>query len=234
MSYLTKIEVIQITIFDLKRNKYIGRTIFNLFSLVLLVIVGLLAWKFLVPNILNITQPSSVSINSVVEELRNENTLNVLNDTETINYQLKKGDKIVSIFGKEIQIPSTFQDMAINYDFTVHVGIDLSKISENDIKVSGNSLLINLPQPQITSSEISNDHIANSDSGIFALNPNQFDLIKQGNNDYTNTLKEYGLKEVQGKVSLVDSAKSSATNDITDLVQKFNKDLSVNVIFKKK
>ncbi len=144
----------------------------------------------IVPNIFaNPTVTIDSSQPTVLEEVRS------LSKLETVHYQL---DKVVT--GKSSgPLPDflTSDKILLVAHGEVVAGVDLSKITADDIKVVSNTVSIKLPQAEVLYSKLDNDktYVYDRQTGIFSRpDPNLETQIRQAaEQDILNTAVEDGI-----------------------------------------
>lgn len=144
----------------------------------------------IVPNIFaNPTVTIDSSQPTVLEEVRS------LSKLETVHYQL---DKVVT--GKSSgPLPDflTSDKILLVAHGEVVAGVDLSKITSDDIKVVSNTVSIKLPQAEVLYSKLDNDktYVYDRQTGIFSRpDPNLETQIRQAaEQDILNTAVEDGI-----------------------------------------
>ncbi len=139
--------------------------------------------------------------------------------------------KIMSGYTKSI-LPFTedkYQYLAV---FTVTAGIDMSKIKDSDVQVTGDgksgyTITVRLPQPEILASELdtARSSVLSHDEQIlsgFSKNPNLLSLIlAQAKKDIVSQVLQQG--------QLLDDARVNAEEDIRNLILQANSGLESHI-----
>ena len=136
------------------------KKIYKTMLLMLIVILATISVTFFLTNKFHGQQLYSVS--GVLEQVKDISELNTVEMyfNEIIDF---KNAKLFNNF----QIPFTEKSFIFTVKSKVKAGVDLSSIDEGDIAISGKSLLIQLPNPTITSKEILSYKVYDEKNGLF-------------------------------------------------------------------
>ena len=128
--------------------------------LMLIVILATISVTFFVTN--KFHEQELYSASGVLEQVKDISELNTVEMyfNEIIDF---KNAKLFNNF----QIPFTEKSFIFTVKSKVKAGVDLSSIDEGDIAISGKSLLIQLPNPTITSKEILSYKVYDEKNGLF-------------------------------------------------------------------
>ena len=126
----------------------------------LIVILATISVTFFVTN--KFHEQELYSASGVLEQVKDISELNTVEMyfNEIIDF---KNAKLFNNF----QIPFTEKSFIFTVKSKVKAGVDLSSIDEGDIAISGKSLLIQLPNPTITSKEILSYKVYDEKNGLF-------------------------------------------------------------------
>ena len=127
--------------------------------LILIVILATISVTFFVTN--KFHEQELYSASGVLEQVKDISELNTVEMyfNEIIDF---KNAKLFNNF----QIPFTEKSFIFTVKSKVKAGVDLSSIDEGDIAISGKSLLIQLPNPTITSKEILSYKVYDEKNGL--------------------------------------------------------------------
>ena len=136
------------------------KKIYKTMLLMLIVILATISVTFFVTN--KFHQQELYSVSGVLEQVKDISELNTVEMyfNEIIDF---KNAKLFNNF----QIPFTEKSFIFTVKSKVKAGVDLSSIDEGDIAISGKSLLIQLPNPTITSKEILSYKVYDEKNGLF-------------------------------------------------------------------
>ena len=136
------------------------KKIYKTMLLMLIVILATISVTFFVTN--KFHQQELYSASGVLEQVKDISELNTVEMyfNEIIDF---KNAKLFNNF----QIPFTEKSFIFTVKSKVKAGVDLSGIDEGDIAISGKSLLIQLPNPTITSKEILSYKVYDEKNGLF-------------------------------------------------------------------
>ena len=136
------------------------KKIYKTMLLMLIVILATISVTFFVTN--KFHEQELYSASGVLEQVKDISELNTVEMyfNEIIDF---KNAKLVNNF----QIPFTEKSFIFTVKSKVKAGVDLSSIDEGDIAISGKSLLIQLPNPTITSKEILSYKVYDEKNGLF-------------------------------------------------------------------
>ena len=136
------------------------KKIYKTMLLMLIVILATISVTFFVTN--KFHKQEMYSVSGVLEQVKDISELNTVEMyfNEIIDF---KNAKLFNNF----QIPFTEKSFIFTVKSKVKAGVDLSSIDENDIAISGKSLLIKLPNPKITSKEILSYKVYDEKDGLF-------------------------------------------------------------------
>lgn len=136
------------------------KKIYKTMLLMLIVILATISVTFFVTN--KFHQQELYSASGVLEQVKDISELNTVEMyfNEIIDF---KNAKLFNNF----QIPFTEKSFIFTVKSKVKAGVDLSSIDEGDIAISGKSLLIQLPNPTITSKEILSYKVYDEKNGLF-------------------------------------------------------------------
>lgn len=136
------------------------KKIYKTMLLMLIVIIATISVTFFVTN--KFHEQELYSASGVLEQVKNISELNTVEMyfNEIIDF---KNAKLFNNF----QIPFTEKSFIFTVKSKVKAGVDLSSIDEGDIAISGKSLLIQLPNPTITSKEILSYKVYDEKNGLF-------------------------------------------------------------------
>jgi len=134
-----------------------------------------------------------------------------------------------SIFGADfdINIPAGDRKIAIPMKATVKAYIDLSKISKDNVKIDGQDIIIELPDPgiELISTEINHDEVK-KDVSFFRSNFSDEEITKfskQGRSEIIKAIPKSGI---------LDKAKSGAAAVIVPMLTQLGyKDKNIRVVF---
>ena len=136
------------------------KKIYKTMLLMLIVIIATISVTFFVTN--KFHEQELYSASGVLEQVKDISELNTVEMyfNEIIDF---KNAKLFNNF----QIPFTEKSFIFTVKSKVKAGVDLSGIDEGDIAISGKSLLIQLPNPTITSKEILSYKVYDEKNGLF-------------------------------------------------------------------
>ena len=136
------------------------KKIYKTMLLMLIVIISTISVTFIVTN--KFHEQELYSASGVLEQVKDISELNTVEMyfNEIIDF---KNAKLFNNF----QIPFTEKSFIFTVKSKVKAGVDLSSIDEGDIAISGKSLLIQLPNPTITSKEILSYKVYDEKNGLF-------------------------------------------------------------------
>ena len=136
------------------------KKIYKTMLLMLIVILATISLTFFVTN--KFHEQELYSASGVLEQVKDISELNTVEMyfNEIIDF---KNAKLFNNF----QIPFTEKSFIFTVKSKVKAGVDLSSIDEGDIAISGKSLLIQLPNPTITSKEILSYKVYDEKNGLF-------------------------------------------------------------------
>lgn len=136
------------------------KKIYKTMLLMLIVIIATISVTFFVTN--KFHEQELYSASGVLEQVKDISELNTVEMyfNEIIDF---KNAKLFNNF----QIPFTEKSFIFTVKSKVKAGVDLSSIDEGDIAISGKSLLIQLPNPTITSKEILSYKVYDEKNGLF-------------------------------------------------------------------
>lgn len=136
------------------------KKIYKTMLLMLIVILATISVTFFVTN--KFHEQELYSASGVLEQVKDISELNTVEMyfNEIIDF---KNAKLFNNF----QIPFTEKSFIFTVKSKVKAGVDLSGIDEGDIAISGKSLLIQLPNPTITSKEILSYKVYDEKNGLF-------------------------------------------------------------------
>lgn len=136
------------------------KKIYKTMLLMLIVILATISVTFFVTN--KFHEQELYSASGVLEQVKDISELNTVEMyfNEIIDF---KNAKLFNNF----QIPFTEKSFIFTVKSKVKAGVDLSSIDEGDIAISGKSLLIQLPNPKITSKEILSYKVYDEKNGLF-------------------------------------------------------------------
>ena len=136
------------------------KKIYKTMLLMLIVILATISLTFFVTN--KFHEQELYSASGVLEQVKDISELNTVEMyfNEIIDF---KNAKLFNNF----QIPFTEKSFIFTVKSKVKAGVDLSGIDEGDIAISGKSLLIQLPNPTITSKEILSYKVYDEKNGLF-------------------------------------------------------------------
>ena len=136
------------------------KKIYKTMLLMLIVILATISVTFFVTN--KFHEQELYSASGVLEQVKDISELNTVEMyfNEIIDF---KNAKLFNNF----QIPFTEKSFIFTVKSKVKAGVDLSSIDESDIAISGKSLLIQLPNPTITSKEILSYKVYDEKNGLF-------------------------------------------------------------------
>ena len=136
------------------------KKIYKKMLLILMVILATISVTFFVTN--KFHEQEMYSVSGVLEQVKDISELNTVEMyfNEIIDF---KNAKLFNNF----QIPFTEKSFIFTVKSKVKAGVDLSSIDENDIAISGKSLIIKLPDPKITSKEILSYKVYDEKDGLF-------------------------------------------------------------------
>ncbi len=205
--------------------------------LLLALIVGGLIWfRGQSPEIDNAI-PYQITSELVVERLYSEGTLNVLEAVGRASYQAEDPGTI-KILSYKISIPGLQKKVSVNYEYRVHLGVDLTRLTAKDVSITETRIEIMLPRPEINSIEIFNDK-AQTTGGflIFKAKPRD-DLVEMSadRDEYINILRDSALQDLQESgqyQKLQQAAMGNTANLLSRLLQELSQNnvLEVNVKF---
>ena len=136
------------------------KKIYKTMLLMLIVILATISVTFFVTS--KFHEQELYSASGVLEQVKDISELNTVEMyfNEIIDF---KNAKLFNNF----QIPFTEKSFIFTVKSKVKAGVDLSGIDEGDIAISGKSLLIQLPNPTITSKEILSYKVYDEKNGLF-------------------------------------------------------------------
>lgn len=136
------------------------KKIYKTMLLMLIVILATISVTFFVTN--KFHEQELYSASGVLEQVKDISELNTVEMyfNEIIDF---KNAKLFNNF----QIPFTEKSFIFTVKSKVKAGVDLSSIDEGDIAISGKSLLIQLPNPTITSKEMLSYKVYDEKNGLF-------------------------------------------------------------------
>ena len=136
------------------------KKIYKTMLLMLIVILATISVTFFVTN--KFHEQELYSASGVLEQVKDISELNTVEMyfNEIIDF---KNAKLFNNF----QIPFTEKSFIFTVKSKVKAGVDLSGIDEGDIAISGKSLLIQLPNPTITSKEMLSYKVYDEKNGLF-------------------------------------------------------------------
>ena len=136
------------------------KKIYKTMLLMLIVIIATISVTFFVTN--KFHEQELYSASGVLEQVKDISELNTVEMyfNEIIDF---KNAKLFNNF----QIPFTENSFIFTVKSKVKAGVDLSSIDEGDIAISGKSLIIQLPNPTITSKEILSYKVYDEKNGLF-------------------------------------------------------------------
>ncbi|KUG03372.1 hypothetical protein ASZ90_019160 [hydrocarbon metagenome] len=172
--------------------------------------------------------PFQITSELVIERLYSEGTLNVLEAVGRASYQVEDPGTI-KILNRNITIPGRQKQVSVNYEYKVHLGIDLTRLTAQDISITETSIEIMLPRPEIKSIEIYNDK-AQTTGGflIFKTKPRD-DLVEMSadKDGYVTILRDSALRNLQ-ESGRYQKLQQIAMNNTVDLLARLLQDLSQN------
>ena len=132
----------------------------NRITFILIVILTTTLVTFFVTN--KFHEQELYSASGVLEQVKDISELNTVEMyfNEIIDF---KNAKLFNNF----QIPFTEKSFIFTVKSKVKAGVDFSSIDEGDIAISGKSLIIQLPNPTITSKEILSYKVYDEKNGLF-------------------------------------------------------------------
>ena len=136
------------------------KKIYKTMLLMLIVILATISVTFFVTN--KFHEQELYSASGDLEQVKDISELNTVEMyfNEIIDF---KNAKLFNNF----QIPFTEKSFIFTVKSKVKAGVDLSSIDEGDIAISGKSLLIQLPNPTITSKEMLSYKVYDEKNGLF-------------------------------------------------------------------
>lgn len=136
------------------------KKIYKTMLLMLIVILATISVTFIVTS--KFHEQELYSASGVLEQVKDISELNTVEMyfNEIIDF---KNAKLFNNF----QIPFTEKSFIFTVKSKVKAGVDLSSIDEGDIAISGKSLLIQLPNPTITSKEMLSYKVYDEKNGLF-------------------------------------------------------------------
>lgn len=136
------------------------KKIYKTMLLMLIVILATISVTFIVTN--KFHEQELYSASGVLEQVKDISELNTVEMyfNEIIDF---KNAKLFNNF----QIPFTEKSFIFTVKSKVKAGVDSSSIDEGDIAISGKSLLIQLPNPTITSKEMLSYKVYDEKNGLF-------------------------------------------------------------------
>ena len=136
------------------------KKIYKTMLLMLIVILATISVTFFVTN--KFHEQEHYSASGVLEQVKDISELNTVEMyfNEIIDFENAK------LFNN-FQITKTEKSFIFTVKSKVKAGVDLSSIDEGDIAISGKSLLIQLPNPTITSKEILSYKVYDEKNGLF-------------------------------------------------------------------
>ncbi len=136
------------------------KKIYKTMLLMLIVILATISVTFFVTN--KFHEQELYSASGVLEQVKDISELNTVEMyfNEIIDF---KNAKLFNNF----QIPFTEKSFIFTVKSKVKAGVDFSSIDEGDIAISGKSLIIQLPNPTITSMEILSYKVYDEKNGLF-------------------------------------------------------------------
>lgn len=155
------------------------------FMMALLIsVVGLLGFIVLKPEI---SQRTALNATGVVEKVKSISELNTVEMyfNEIIDY--KNAKKF-----NQYDIPFTEKSFIFTVKAKVKAGIDLSALTEDDVKIIGDAITITLPEPQITSKEILSYKAYDEKDGLFNEITNEDTLMAL--EEFTKNLDQQALE----------------------------------------
>lgn len=155
------------------------------FMMALLIsVVGLLGFIVLKPEI---SQRTELNATGVVEKVKSISELNTveMHFNEIIDY--KNAKKF-----NQYDIPFTEKSFIFTVKAKVKAGIDLSALTEDDVKIIGDAITITLPEPQITSKEILSYKAYDEKDGLFNEITNEDTLMAL--EEFTKNLDQQALE----------------------------------------
>ncbi len=220
-------------------TKYVGRLlkkgIILLFMLVLLTGGG--TWLRNHSDVVDNVVPSPITNEAVIEKLYSEGTLNVLEAMGRVSYQVEDPG-IIDILNKKISIPGLQKTVTVKYEYKIHLGVDLTRLTADDVTMTETSVLIVLPRPEMVSIEPYNDRAQTTGGFLTYKAKPREDLVEMSDQDeYINILRDFALQDLQesGKYQkLQQAAMDNAVDLLTRLLREMspNNDLEVVIQFK--
>ena len=136
------------------------KKIYKTMLLMLIVILATISVTFFVTN--KFHEQELYSASGVLEQVKDISELNTVEMyfNEIIDF---KNAKLFNNF----QIPFTEKSFIFTVKSKVKAGVDFSSIDEGDIAISGKSLIIQLPNPTITSKEMLSYKVYDEKNGLF-------------------------------------------------------------------
>jgi Protein of unknown function (DUF4230) len=168
----------------------------------LLIVGAFLTFRNLNP-IANIVKQGPISIatlpdkKSIITQVKSLNRIETVSGDVQREFDLNLDFGKLEIFGVSIE---NKKDQRFLVSGKVIAGIDTSKISENDIELSGNNLNIRLPAPEIFSVELNADKLAilnNSSTLLYKIQ--NFDSDK--NREADEKIKKEAVAQAQNYLS---------------------------------
>ncbi len=170
----------------------------------LIVIIGLLSFILLKPEI---TQRTELNASGVVDKVKSISEINTVEMYFSEIIDFKNAKKF-----NQYDIPFTEKSFIFTVKAKVKAGIDLSSLKEEDVKINDNGIVITLPKPQITSKEILSYKAYDEKDGLFNEITNE---------DTLTALDEFTKKlEQQAKENgLLDQATERTQQVLGDLLK---------------
>ena len=172
--------------------------------------------------------PFQITSELVIERLYSEGTLNVLEAVGRASYQVEDPGTI-SILDHKLSIPGRQKKVSVNYEYKVHLGIDLTRLTAQDISITETSIEIMLARPEIESIEIYNDKAQTTGGFLTFKTKPRDDLVQMSadRDEYINILREFALKDLQ-KSGKYQKLQKTAMDNTVDLLSRLIHQLSQN------
>ena len=141
-----------------------------------------------------------------------QNQLSEIRELATVTYaytNMAQFESSNDFYG--VKIPFTTKSFILTYDGTIKAGVDLSAL---DVRVTGDTITITLPEPEILSHEIPEDSIQVFDETHNIFNPIQI-------SDYTGFTRDQKalLEERAIENGLLDKASEQACTVVENLLE---------------
>lgn len=193
----------------------------------IIVVVGLLAGGVYLAYhhfVGKITDASGHDVENSVEVIKEK-----LEDTAELNTGSYLCTDVISSADsrtfKDWEIPLTEKSFIVQYDGVVKAGI--KDFTQAEVSQQGDSIIVKLPEVEITGAEIDNDSFVKLDESNNIFNPITVDDLNEAQKDLKEKMCESAKKK-----GILDMAKSNAETLLTGMLESSNGDYEIVIEWK--